>query len=295
MCATRTYLVALLTVCLAAAGASAGQFAPGTTAYSGYDQLQTFSSPVVWQSNGGQPTWSYTSTVTAGYIDNAGTYVAAPADTSFKNSSQGPIGTTVNILLSNTETGTPVVQWRGRAQVETAAGAQSPPLPSDWEQLSSDVVYISGLKSAYVVELNSASWLFTDADAATDVYNGVARPARLLPNSALGGQMQWQLATLGDSGVGSLTTAATQHYLGSFEQFKQAHLSADGTFHVDDYLGSWGLDWTPGTTFNVREWAIVDGEGAFAVPEPGTVSLLMAGGLVGLFFGRKRIRQAIGR
>ena len=95
------------------------------------------------------------------------------------------------------------------------------------------------------------------------------------------------------AGVGTLATSGT-----SFTESLADFMIAKGLNSTSDltaYVGDWGYDTTTQTA-----WAIVDfqsdpvsGNYAFAVvPEPGTIVLLLAGGLVLLPALRRRLRRA---
>jgi hypothetical protein len=288
---TTTLMTALAVLGLAAVGFAAdGKFGTGTTLYSGANNLSPFTpgniAEQVQFGPGGPAAWDYTSTVVSGWR-SATELVPAPSDTSFRNDDLGPMGSTVNLLLSTTATGTPVVKWRGRAASETVGGGTKPPLPPEWSHVSSDVALVNGISGAYVVQMDVAPWQLTQEEIIGDFEKGILFPARLGTNAL--GQYQWELATNGNSARGALATAK---YPGSWSSFAQAYCP-DGD--LTDVLGSWGMEYSPASGGRARLWAVVDGDGQYAVPEPGTIGLLLTGGLMGLVFGRKRLAKLIAR
>ena len=89
---------------------------------------------------------------------------------------------------------------------------------------------------------------------------------------------QWVSAVAGNIGAGS---EIVEGYSGSWNDFTTAY-SAD----LDAHLGSWGID-----TGSAAVWAVLNHNSQFgilAVPEPGTVALLVLAGLWLLPFGRCR-------
>jgi len=180
--------------------------------------------------------------------------------------------------------------WRTRVEIEVDTrgydmdGLQMPPAAWDSYGMNGDIVEITGMAGAYVLEAeyDEASLVFTQPEyteaqfAATDkLYLGWLEDEEHKSGGTLPDKIEWVHATEGNIGSGTVVA----NYQGSYDDFVAEHAG----FTVAGYLGSYGVDIEDNTV-----WAIVDHNSQFgAVPEPATIALLVLGGLAVIRRGKK--------
>lgn len=188
----------------------------------------------------------------------------------------GDLGSTAELLSGSIVTGTSVdMQWRQRAIDELPEIGTSPPLPfAEHNGLISDVLSLTGLGTdKFVLEISYDPALLP---------GGAASEASLLASKSiylgwLDPSGLWRNAVLGNSDA---DTVGMNLYYPNTSWSNTASLNT---------LGAWGVD-TSGTIHHV--WAVLDHNSEFAaVPEPGSITLLLAGCVVLPLARRKRGRE----
>ena len=167
------------------------------------------------------------------------------------------------------------MQWRTRAANEQLPGVTHPPVPNNSTQLISDVVDLSGLNSAFVLQMSFDNTLAGGSQTAKHLafINDALFLASKNPTNGY-----FENAVARNIGIGS---DAVAKFEGSWADFTSTGPVAGKS--IDSLVGSWGAD-TAGTTV----WAVVNHNSEFAaVPEPSTVVMLVMAGLVALLFNRK--------
>jgi hypothetical protein len=190
-------------------------------------------------------------------------------------------------------TATVSMAWRTRTDIEFNSvgypcmldGMQQPPVAYDTYSLTSDVVDLTGVSGAYVLQMSYSpdafvwekSWVtelfLTQIDR---VYLGWFEDEA----HAAGGYLptrEWVHATEGNVGAGAHVYT---NYQGSFDDF----IAAYPDFTPDGYLGSYGVSYADKTV-----WAVINHNSEFAAtPEPATAVLLGLGAAAVLFRARMR-------
>jgi hypothetical protein len=205
----------------------------------------------------------------------------------------GVVGSEAVIATSTTLNATSDVtmQWRSRTGVEAASAgvptpAESPTLPDDWSGLVSDVVKISGVGSSTVYALQMSF-----DERLNLVYNGMGGALDTLFNSGSLFMVEVNPSTNGWEKASNWLPLGAHAQLQQFEPLSD-FLIANSGYNLSDLLGSWGVDPTPGPTGLAHAWAIVKGDGTFAVvPEPSTAALLAIAGIFGLGLAKRRWRR----
>jgi uncharacterized repeat protein (TIGR03803 family) len=251
-------------------------------------------------SNTNVSTFSFGPTVTATVAAGAGyaqlaSYVngvTPSGNASLSLDTAATIGGGINSTANSTAVN---FAWRTRAPNETSdATATSPPMGYSGgpggtaHYLASDVLQLTGM-SVTGGTTTDAYGLSMTYSASSD---GTAAPyLATLVHSGTGAY--WENAINGNNGVGSSATPGTP-FVESLTAFMGNNNLATLTANLNAYVGDWGYD--PATD---TAWAIIDfqsnsnGNFAFAVvPEPGTIVLLLAGGLVVLPAVGRRLRRA---
>jgi hypothetical protein len=164
------------------------------------------------------------------------------------------------IILSGTvgPQGLVSMNWRQRTAAEKTGGAV---LPAGVGYLASDVVKVTGMSSTsnYVLQMNyMLDGTYTDAQEDA------------LANDRL----------LGISKADSLTSATP-----NWAALTGTPVHAAWSGQMD--LGTWGID-----SLNNQVWLVTSGDGVFGVvPEPATISLLLAGGLGLVYLAGRRLSK----
>lgn len=172
----------------------------------------------------------------------------------------GSLGSEAKILGVSGASGTASMQWRTRSTGEQTG--QHPLLPSNIGYLTSDVVDLTGVSGTFVMSMSYAP------DASWDL----AKETGLINKGYL------CLAYRDPTGAGT-----------NWAKAGSASSPVVGAWNGTDFtIGDFGVDPSTHTA-----WAVVNGlNGEFAVvPEPGTLALLIAAGMVAIPFCYQRSRR----
>lgn len=212
-----------------------------------------------------------------------------PPDPPIKNATEPLfLGTTAELKDGTSASGTTVnMAWRNRTDIEVDNRGypgiffQRPPMAYDSYGMASDIVNLTGMEGAYVLQMqySESSLIFDNASKTEEIYaqGGFLYLAWFEDAANAGGgnvaTREWVNAVDGNSTTGA---SAVERYQGSYDDY----LNDVGQPDAGDLgltLGSWGVD----TTDNVV-WAVLDHNSEFgAVPEPGTfVAMLVSGYLL---------------
>jgi autotransporter-associated beta strand protein len=219
----------------------------------------------------------------------------------------GDLQTTADILGGTNTIGSGFVnmQWRQRASNEMYGGnPTSPPLPTVFSQLISDVINLFGMSTAsgepvqtdpFVLQMSYAASLLKNESA--QAANGAIYLAWLNPTGAGPTTPEWQNAITGNFGpVGADVGTLGVDYQGSFSSFLTAEEAMNpGDFPSDPtaanltnaelnlLMDAYGVDIS-----NHDAWAVVNHNSEFAVvPEPSSI-ILAAFGLLGCLWAMRR-------
>ena len=180
--------------------------------------------------------------------------------------------------------GTATMAWRTRALEETWDGRMAPPLPSAGLALCSDIVQFGGIDGAFVLQMKYAEDRTEAAEA--DQLN-------ILYLGWMDGGTLWKNA----SNLGTKGAHAYEHYHGSYASFQTEEIQTVGG-NLASWAGSWGVDLDSGTVWtivNANLNSVADGglgpQQFAAVPEPGTMALLVSALMVGGVPAVKRWRK----
>jgi hypothetical protein len=184
-------------------------------------------------------------------------------------------------------------QWRSRASNEllsytsTHGGASAGLLP-----LFSDVVNVSGItggsNSEYEMQVTyDPATLGGTAAAAQAASNGFLYLGYRTTAGGIGNDWTNAVSTQYADGNTAAGAGAVQDYQGSYAAFTAGPGSG---FTLAQTLGSYGVDTATNTV-----WAIIDHDAEFAaVPEPGTIGLLVAGiAALGFAYRRRKDVRAL--
>ncbi len=211
----------------------------------------------------GGPYYNLVSTQTAQNIAGLGATLGNSA------TSSGIGATSMQILAGNLSASVSAA-WRPRAAGELPS---NPPHAPGYLPLYSDVLSLTGITTGtpYVLQMTyDPAQLGTTSPTGGALYLGY--------RSTEDGNWHYATAALTDGNTGNNATAAQQDYIGSFASFTATY---GGT--LTSYMGAWGVD-----PVHNDVWAVVNHDAEFAaVPEPGTIALLV-GGLLALGVAYRR-------
>jgi len=215
----------------------------------------------------GGPYYNLVSTQTAQNIAGLGATLGNSA------TSYG-IGSTSMEILAGNLVASVSASWRPRSAGELPS---NPPHAPGYLPLYSDVLNLNGVTTGtpYVLQMTyDPNQLGTTSPTGGALYLGY--------RSTTDGNWHYATAPLADGNTGNNATAAQQDYIGSFASFTGTY----GTT-LTSYMGAWGVVYdTAHQQYDV--WAVVNHDAEFAaVPEPGTIALLV-GGLLALGVAYRR-------
>ncbi len=196
----------------------------------------------------------------------------------------GSVATLLAGANASGNTQTISMAWRNRVDIEVNSLGypmdgpdQFPPMAFDSYGIASDVVHLTGVTGAYVLQMTydpavlvwEQPWVTELWLAQHDkIYLSWFETEEHKSSGSLHDQREWVHATVGNTGEGANVIT---NYQGGFDDFIAEYTD----FTPETYLGSYGVDYD-----NKTVWAVINHNSEFAVvPEPATLSILTLAGL----------------